>query len=73
MEGELQDQDQIDQDLEDWLSPISIQYVRGFFYDEEKQEYIRIEDSATERATMSNQAPEGVTSTMVVVKCPDKV
>ena len=58
MEGKLQDQGQIDQDLEEWLYPRGIQSICGFFSEEDKQEYIRIEDSA----------PEGGTSTMVVAK-----
>ena len=44
MEGELQDQGQLDQYLEEWLSPRESQYVHGFFSQEEKQESIRIED-----------------------------
>ena len=49
------------------------QSVHGFFSEEEKQESIRTEDLAPEGAIISNQAPEGETSTMVVVKCSDKV
>ena len=73
MEGEFQDQGQLDQDLEEWLSPRGIQSVHGFFSEEEKQDSIRTEDLAPEGARMSNQAPEGETSTMVVVKWSDKV
>ena len=73
MEGEFQDQGQLDQDLEEWLSPRGSQYVHGFFSEEEKQQSIRMEDSAPEGARTSNQAPEGETSTMVVVKWSDKV
>ena len=73
MDCELQDQGQLDQDLEEWLSPRGSQYVHGFFYEEEKQESIRTEDLAPEGARISNQAPEGETSTMVVVKWSDKV
>ena len=47
--------------------------VHGFFSEEEKQESIRIEYSSPEGATISNQDPEGETSTMVVVKWSDKV
>ena len=68
MEGEFQDQGQLDQDLEEWLSPRGSQSVHGFFSEEEKQESIRTQDSAPEGARISNQAPEGETSTMVVVK-----
>ena len=68
MEDEFQDQVQLDQDLEEWLSPRVIQYVHGFFSEEEKQDSIWIEVSAPEVAIISNQAPEGGTSTMVVVK-----
>ena len=42
MEGRFQDQGQLDQDLEEWLSPRWIQYVHGFFSEEEKQDSIRI-------------------------------
>ena len=35
MEGEFQDQGQLDQDLEEWLSPRGSQYVHGFFSEEE--------------------------------------
>ena len=68
MEGYFQDQGQLDPDWEKWLSQKGSQSVHGFFSEEEKQESIRIEDSAPEGATMSNQAPEGGTSTMVVIK-----
>ena len=73
MEGEFQDQGQLDQDLEEWLSPRGNQSVHGFFSEEENQESIRTEDSAPEGAIISNQAPEGETSTMGVVKWSDKV
>ena len=59
MEGELQDQGQLYQDSEEWLSPRGSQYVHDFFSEEEKQKYIRMEDSDPKRARMSNQAPEG--------------
>ena len=49
------------------MSPRGIQYVLGFFSEEEKQESIRIEDSAPEGAIISNQAPDGGTSTMVLL------
>ena len=68
MEGEFQDQGQLDQELEEWLSPRGSQYVHGFFSEEERQESTRMEDSAPEGARISKQAPEGGTSTMVVVK-----
>ena len=73
MEGEFQDKRQIDQYLEECLSPRGSQYVHGLFYEEEKQESIGMEDSAPEGEIMSNQVPEGETSTMVVVKWSDKV
>ena len=57
MEGELHGQGQLDQDLEEWLSPRGIQYVQSFFSEEEKQDTIRIEDSDTEGSIISNQAP----------------
>ena len=73
MEGEFQDQGNLDQELEEWLSPRGGQYVHGFFSGDEKQESIWIEDSAPEGATIINQAPQGVSSTMVVIKCSEKV
>ena len=44
MEGEFQDQGQLDQELEEWLSPRGIQSVRDFFSEEEKQQSIQTED-----------------------------
>ena len=38
MEDELKDQGQLDQALEEWLSQRRIQYVHGFFSEEDKQE-----------------------------------
>ena len=73
MEGEFQNQEQLDQDLEDWLSPRGIQSVHGFFSEEEKQQSIQTEDSAPEGAIISNTAPEGETAKMVIVKWSDKV
>ena len=55
MEGEFQDQGQIDQDLEEWLYPRESQYVHVFFSQEEKQESIRIEDSAPEGARIATK------------------
>ena len=57
MEGEFQDQGQLDQDLEEWLSPRGSQYVHGFFSEDENQESIRIEYSAPEGAIITNQYP----------------
>ena len=57
MEGEFQDQGQLDQYLEEWFSPRGIQYVHGFFSEDDKQESIRIEDLAPEGEIISNQAP----------------
>ena len=68
MEVEFQDQGLLDQYLEKWLYPKGIQSFHGFFSKEEKQESIRIEYSAPEGAIITNQAPEGETTTMVVVK-----
>ena len=73
MEGKFQDQGQIDQDLEVWLSHRGSQSVRGFFSEEYKKESICIEDSAPEGEIISNQAPQGVTSIMVVVKWSNKL
>ena len=55
------------------MYPRGIQSVHSFFSEEEKQESIRIEDSDPEGARISNQAPEGGTSTMVVIKWSEKV
>ena len=68
MEGEFQDQGQLDKYLEEWLSPGGIQSVHGFFSEEEKQESTWMEYSAPEGAIISNQDPEGETSTMVINK-----
>ena len=73
MEGEFRDKGQLDQELEEWLSPRGSQSVHGFFSEEEKQEYIQTEDQDPEGARISNKDPEGETSTMVVVKRSDKV
>ena len=59
MEDEFQDQGQIDQYLEEWLSPKGSQYVHGFFFEEDKQDFIRMEYSAPEGEITSNQDPEG--------------
>ena len=58
MEGEFQDQGQLDQDLEEKLSPRGSQSVHGFFSEDEKQESIRMEDSAPEGSMIGNEAPE---------------
>ena len=58
MEGKFQDQVQLDQDLEEWLSPRGIQTDHGFLSDQDNQDYIRIEDSDPEGAIIINQAPE---------------
>ena len=68
MEGEFQDQGQLDQYLEKWLSSRDSQPVNGFFSEENNQESIRMEDLALDGAIMSNQYSEGETSTMAVVK-----
>ena len=68
MEGEYEDQGKLDQYLEEWLSPRGIQSVHDFFSEEERQESIWMENSVPEGVRISNQAPEGETSTMVVVK-----
>ena len=54
MEGESQDQGQLDQYLEEWLSPRGGQSAHGFFSEEEKQDSIWIEDSDPEGETMRN-------------------
>ena len=55
MEGEFQDQGQLDQELEEWLSPRGSQSVHGFFSEEENQESIRIEDLAPEGARIATK------------------
>ena len=50
MEGKFQDQGQLDQDLEEWLSPRVSQYVQGFFSEEWKQESIQTQESDPEGA-----------------------
>ena len=59
--------------MEEWLSPRGSQYDHGFFSEDENQESIRMEDSAPEGAIISNQAPEGGTYTMEVIKWSEKV
>ena len=59
MEGEFQYQGQIDQDLEEWLSPRGSQSVHGFLSEEEKQESIQIEYLDPEGEIISNQDLEG--------------
>ena len=73
MEGGFQYQGQLDQYLGDWLYPRGIKLHHGFFSKEDTQESIRIEYSAPEGAIISNQAPEGVKSTMLVVIWSEKV
>ena len=73
MEGKFQYQGQLGQDLEEWLSPRGSQPDSDLFSEEDKQEPLQIEYLAPEGALISNQAPQGETSTMVVVKWSDKV
>ena len=56
-EGKSQDQGQIDQDLEEWLSPRGSQPDRDSFSGQDIQESIQIEGSAPEAEIISNQAP----------------
>ena len=42
MEGEFQDQGQLHQDLEEWLSPRGIQSIHGLFSEEDNQDSVRI-------------------------------
>ena len=58
MEGEFQDQVQLDQYLEEWLSPRGSKYIHCFFSEEEKQGFIRMEDLAPEGGMISNEAPD---------------
>ena len=55
------------------MSPRGSQSVHSFLYEEEKQDSIQIEDSAPEGAIISNISLEGETSTMVVIKWPEKM
>ena len=55
------------------MSPRGSQSVHGFFFEEDKQESIRIEDTATKGARIINQAPEGEIYTMVVIKWSDAI
>ena len=59
MEGEFEDQGQIDQDLEEWLYSRGSQPNNSFFSEEYRQEYTYIEGLDTEGAKISNQASEG--------------
>ena len=68
-----EDQGQLDQDLEEWLSPRRRKSVHGFFSEKEKQDFIRVEDSAPEGAVIRNEAPEEEASKMVDVKWSNKV
>ena len=49
------------------------QLNRCFLSEEEKQESIKIDNSAPEGAIISNQAPAGRIYTMLVVKFSDEV
>ena len=73
MEGEFQDQGQLDQNLEEWYSPRWSQSVQDLFSEEEKQDSIKIEYSAPDGSIISNQAPQGGKSTMLVIKWSEKV
>ena len=73
MEGKFQDQGNLDQDLEEWLSPRGSQYFHGFFSEEEKRESTWMGDLDPEGAIISNIAPEGETYTMVIIKRSEKV
>ena len=55
------------------LSPRGSQPDRSFFSEEDKQEFIGIEDLALYGEIISHQYPEGGTSTLVVVKWSDNV
>ena len=67
MEGEIQDQGHLDQDLEEWLSPRCSQPNHGFFSAEDKQESTQIYFPSPEGETIINQAQEVEISTIVVV------
>ena len=72
-EGELQDQVQLDQDLEEWWYPRGSQYDQSLFYEEEKKESTHIEGLDPEGATIRSKSTEGSISTMSVVKWSEKV
>ena len=55
------------------MYPRGTKYVHGFFYEEDKQESIRIEYSALEGSIITKQAPEGGTSAMEVIKWSENV
>ena len=72
VKGKFQYQGRLDQDLEEWLYPRGSQSVNGFFFEEQKQESIRMVYLAPEGAMKSNQAPEEEESKMVVIKWLNK-
>ena len=59
--------------MEEWLSPRGSQSSRGLFSEEDKQESLQIEYLDSKGQIILKQDPEGEMSTMVVVKCSDKV
>ena len=63
----------IDQYLEEWLYPRGSQSVHGFFSKDDNQDSIQVEDQAPEGSIITNQATEGETYTMVVIKWREKV
>ena len=67
IEGEFEDQGQIDQDSEEWLSPRGAQPNLGFLYKEDKQESTWIKGSDPEGAIIINRASAGSVYTMVFV------
>ena len=54
MEGVFQNQRQLEQDLEEWLSPRGSQYIHGFFTEDDNQESVQMEYSAPEGGIISN-------------------
>ena len=75
MEVKFQDHGNIDHDLEEWLSQISIKPSHSFFYEEQKKEAKQIKKLDIEGAKISDKAPEVEisTKTMAVVKLSQKV
>ena len=55
------------------MSPRGSQSIQRLFFEEKKQESIRIEDSAPEGSRISNQSPEGAISITVVIKFSDTI
>ena len=73
MEVKLQDQGQIDQDLEQRLSPRGSQPNHGFLSKQEKHESTQIKGQASQGATIISQTIEVEISIMLLIKWSEKV